>query len=104
METENIEKNQTKTQISDREFVKAWQLGKSPDVVAEALGLQRPSVMQRACTLRKKGVRLKKFPRPAFGREARTPEYYADLLKLAEENGPLSDPIVAKTDSDEPEN
>ena len=59
-------------------------------VVAEELNLQRASVNARACGLREKGVRLKKFARaPAFGRQPRDESYYADLAALAGLHGDL---------------
>ena len=97
METDEIT-TQKKGQISDNEFIRTWQEGKTAAEVAEALGRERQSVIQRACTLRTKGVLLKKFPSAACGREARTPEYYSELNKLAAEYGPLSAP---KNDADE---
>jgi len=80
----------TKNITSDKEFVIAWQTGTSAQQVADDLGLKRPSVIQRACGLRNKGVRLKKFPRVNNGRQARGEEYYVNLLELAAQHGELS--------------
>ncbi len=76
--------------VPDAEFVQKWQSAESAQAVADDLGLQRASVNARACGLREKGVRLKKFPRaPAFGRQPRDESYYADLAALAELHGDL---------------
>ena len=101
METETTEKKIQKRQIPDREFVIAWQAGESAEQVAEALGLKRSSVVQRACTLRKKGVMLKVYPKPAFGRMPRDPAYYADLNTLAGEHGDLH--VAEEDDSSDEE-
>jgi hypothetical protein len=80
----------TRKIVPDAEFVMAWQKASNPQEVADKFGLQRASVNARACGLRLKGVRLKKFPRaPAFGRQPRDESYYADLMALAEQNGDL---------------
>ena len=83
-----------RTFIPDSEFVIAWQTGDSAQEVADSLGLKRASVVQRACNLRNKGVRLKKFPRLNVGRLARDEGYYVDLNALAAEHGDLSEPKV----------
>ncbi len=88
-EEANTTSVQQKRQIPDREFVIAWQSADNADQVSEALGLKRSSVVQRACNLRKKGVKLKVYPKPAFGRMPRDAAYYADLNALAEEHGEL---------------
>jgi len=93
-----------KTIIPDSEFVVAWQTCESAKEVADTTGLKRATVVQRACTLRNKGVRLKKFPRVNNGRRARGEEYYVDLNALAEEHGKLSEPKVdddSESDNDE---
>ena len=94
---------QKKRQVPDREFVIAWQQGESPDQVAEALGLKRSSAVQRACTLRKKGVMLKRYPKPAFGRAARDDAYFADLNALAGENGELCEAKAEEAPEETPE-
>jgi hypothetical protein len=76
--------------VPDAEFVQKWQSAESAQAVADDLGLQRASVNARACGLREKGVRLKKFARaPAFGRQPRDESYYADLAALAGLHGDL---------------
>lgn len=76
--------------VPDAEFCIAWQKASSAQEVADQFNLQKASVNQRACGLRNKGVRLKKFPRaPAFGRAPRDESYYADLSALAEMHGDL---------------
>jgi len=95
----------TKTVTSDSDFVIAWQTANNADEVSEALTLQRASVIQRACGLRNKGVRLKKFPRVNNGRQARGDDYYVNLLEVAAQHGDLCDAKVVKetepTDEDE---
>lgn len=44
-------------------FVRVWQAAKSPDEVAEQLGLTRGNVVQRAAIYRKMGIPLKKLYR-----------------------------------------
>lgn len=90
-ETVQQEQPTTKRKIvPDAEFVEKWQSADSADEVANHFGLQRASVNARACGLREKGVRLKKFPRaPAFGRQPRDESYYADLQALAALHGDL---------------
>ena len=83
------EATQAKTITSDADFVVAWQNGTSAQQVADDLNLKRAAVIQRACGLRNKGVRLKKFPRVNNGRQARGEDYYVDLNALAEANGEL---------------
>ena len=102
-EEANTTSVQQKRQIPDREFVIAWQSAENADQVAEALGLKRSSVVQRACNLRKKNVRLKVFPKPAFGRMPRDEAYYADLNELAGEHGELSEEVTAEEPSEEEE-
>ena len=72
---ETVQQEQSKPKrkiVPDAEFVQKWQSAESADEVANHFGLQRASVNARACGLREKGVRLKKFPRaPAFGRQPR---------------------------------
>jgi hypothetical protein len=102
-EEANTTSVQQKRQIPDREFVIAWQSAENADQVSEALGLKRSSVVQRACNLRKKGVRLKVFPKPAFGRMPRDDAYYADLNDLAGEHGELSEEVTAEEPSEEEE-
>lgn len=102
-EEANTTSVQQKRQIPDREFVIAWQSAENADQVAEALGLKRSSVVQRACNLRKKNVRLKVFPKPAFGRMPRDEAYYADLNALAGEHGELSEEVTAEEPSEEEE-
>lgn len=87
-----------RTIIPDSQFVVAWQTASSAQEVADNLDLKRASVVQRACNLRNKGVRLKKFPRVNNGRQARGEEYYVDLNALAGEHGELSEP---KADDDD---
>ncbi len=91
---------QERTIVSDKAFVITWQQANNADEVADSLGLKRASVVQRACNLRKKGVPLKKYPRAAFGREARTPEYFADLAALAAEHGETSELPAAENDNE----
>tara|TARA_B100001250_G_C19781548_1_gene782088 strand:+ start:859 stop:1164 length:306 start_codon:yes stop_codon:yes gene_type:complete len=92
-----------KTITSDAEFVKTWQAANNADEVAKTLKLKRASVIQRACGLRNKGVRLKKFPRVNNGRQARDPAYYVDLNALAAEHGDLCAP-KPETDDESTEN
>ena len=92
------EATQAKTITSDADFVVAWQTGTSAQQVADDLNLKRASVIQRACGLRNKGVRLKKFPRVNNGRQARGEDYYVDLNALAEEHGEL---CAAKPETDD---
>ena len=80
---------EAKTVTSDSDFVIAWQTANNADEVAEALNLKRASVIQRACGLRNKGVRLKKFPRVNNGRQARGEDYYVNLLEVAAQHGDL---------------
>jgi len=90
-EEDNMEDaTQAKTITSDDDFVIAWQTGTSAQQVADDLNLKRASVIQRACGLRNKGVRLKKFPRVNNGRQARGEDYYVNLLELAAQHGELS--------------
>jgi len=90
---ETVQQEQSKPKrkiVPDAEFVQKWQSAESADEVANHFGLQRASVNARACGLREKGVRLKKFPRaPAFGRQPRDESYYADLNALADLHGDL---------------
>ena len=91
------------TIISDAEFVKFWQGADNAQEVAEHFNLKRASVIQRACNLRKKGVRLKKYPRVMTGRAAREPSYYVDLNALAGQHGPLSDERATEPEDDDSE-
>lgn len=90
---ETVQQEQSKpkkTIVPDAEFVQKWQNSESAQEVADFFKLQRASVNARACGLREKGVRLKKFPRaPAFGRQPRDESYYADLNALADLHGDL---------------
>ena len=90
----------TKNITLDTEFVIAWQNGTSAQQVADDLGLKRPSVIQRACGLRNKGVRLKKFPRVNNGRQARGEDYYVNLLEVAAQHGDLCDAKVVTEESE----
>ena len=105
--SEEVIETKSRKIVPDPEFVKTWQKAGSADEVAEALGLKRASVNARACNLREKGVRLKKFPRaPAFGRQPRDESYYADLMALAEQHGdlcPEDEMPVAESDNSESE-
>lgn len=97
-------KTESRKIVPDSEFVKTWQKASSADEVAKELNLKRASVNARACNLREKGVRLKKFPRaPAFGRQPRDESYYADLMALAEQHGDLCPEDEMPSASDKPE-
>jgi len=97
----SMEESTTKTVTitSDTDFVIAWQNGTSAQQVADDLGLKRASVIQRACGLRNKGVRLKKFPRVNNGRQARGEEYYVNLLELAAQHGELCEEPASDEES-----
>lgn len=105
--SEEVTETKSRKIVPDPEFVMTWQKAGSADEVAKALGLKRASVNARACNLREKGVRLKKFPRaPAFGRQPRDESYYADLMALAEQHGdlcPEDEMPVAESDNSESE-
>jgi hypothetical protein len=75
------EKKQTRT--SDESFITAWQAGKTAELVAEALGLERGSAMQRAAKLRKEGIILKQFKSLSFGRVVRDAAYIERMNALA---------------------
>ena len=88
-----------KTITSDSDFVIAWQTANNADEVSEALNLKRASVIQRACGLRNKGVRLKKFPRVNNGRQARGEDYYVNLLEVAAQHGDLCEAPAIETET-----
>ena len=107
MDTDTVETSEevttTREIVSDADFIEFWQKADSAQEVADHFKLKRASVIQRACNLRKKGVRLKVFPKPAFGRMPRDEAYYADLNDLAGEHGELSEEVTAEEPSEEEE-
>ena len=58
----SIETKTTKRQVSAMDFVLAYNVANSAAEVATSLGLKIASVTQRANSLRKQNVNLKKFP------------------------------------------
>jgi hypothetical protein len=52
-----------KYDVDADEFCRVWQLASSADQASRELNMPKPIVLARASFYRKKGVRLKKFPR-----------------------------------------
>lgn len=62
------------------QFIRVWQTSNSVREVADKLDMERNLAGNRACSLRKRGIPLKHFPKE------NGPKYdYASLARLAEE-------------------
>jgi hypothetical protein len=63
---EETQKTRKRYDVSPEEFVEAsWQESSTPNAVARRLGMPRSCVLSRACTYRKRGVRLKRMRPPS---------------------------------------
>jgi transposase len=69
--------------VSPEDFVRAWQESQSLSEVARKTGLSISTVSARAQTYRRKGVRLKPFPRRLY-----PPLDVAKLNNIIAEAGP----------------
>ncbi len=91
MSAESATEQKKRTRVSDQDFIAAWNAGTNAQEVADALGLERASVVQRACSLRKElaafGITVKKFPRNQLGVAKKDAAYWANMAKWAAENG-----------------
>jgi len=64
VEVEEREKKQRKQyNVSDEQFVEAWQTSRSAAACAEKLGMPKNIVLARSAVYRKRGIQLKKMER-----------------------------------------
>lgn len=70
--------------IPPDKFCLAWEKAKSLEEVAQVLGMKVASAKQRAISYRKKGIRLKEFPKPMFkGKQPLPVEFLNKLIEQA---------------------
>jgi hypothetical protein len=72
------EKTKRSESVEGSTFISTWQKAGTLQEVAEKLGMREGSASQRACNMRKLGIRLKHMPKT-------TPVDLADLQALADE-------------------
>ena len=105
MSAESATEPKKRTRVSDQDFITAWNVGNNAQEVADALDLERASVVQRACSLRKElaafNITLKKFPRNQQGVAKKDAAYWAEMAKWSAENGCEGDFTMPAEDSSE---